>query len=39
MTQVKLTETAENTNYTFLSTSQFIGTIMAISLTKWSVIS
>jgi hypothetical protein len=37
--RASIAETAENTNYTFLSTTQFIGTIMAISLTKWSVVS
>jgi hypothetical protein len=36
--RASISETPVNTNYTFLSTTQFIGTIMAISLTKWSVV-
>jgi hypothetical protein len=36
--RASIAETAQNTNYTFLSTAQFIGTVMAISLTKWSVV-
>jgi hypothetical protein len=37
--RASIAETAVNTNYIFLTTSQFIGTVMAISLTKWSVVS
>jgi rRNA processing protein Krr1/Pno1 len=36
--RASISETAQNTSYTFLSTTQFIGTVMAISLTKWSVV-
>ena len=33
-----ITETAQNTNYVLLATNNYVGTVMAISLTKWSVI-
>jgi hypothetical protein len=36
--RASINETAQNTNYTLLATNQFIATVMAISLTKWSVI-
>ena len=36
--RASITETAQFTNYTLLSTTQYVGTVMAISTTKWSVI-
>jgi hypothetical protein len=36
--RASITETAQNTNYVLLATNNYVGTVMAISLTKWSVI-
>jgi len=36
--RASITETAQNTNYVLLASTNYVGTVMAISLTKWSVI-
>jgi hypothetical protein len=36
--RASIVETAQNTNYVLLATTNYVGTVMAISSTKWSVI-